>query len=100
MLRIIRSAAGRFLVAGAIVTGIVLLTRRPFPRGRSLWGAMLYGAVGFAASRRAAATARFAFAVATVTPSFKRVTPSAAGPALAMQIRRRSGAPTPAVLAA
>lgn len=44
------AAAVRFLVAGAIVTGIVLLTRRPFPRGTSLWGAMLYGAVGFAAS--------------------------------------------------
>lgn len=44
------SAAVRFLAAGLIFTIIVVATRRSFPRGRSLWGAMLYGAVGFAGS--------------------------------------------------
>jgi len=44
------SAALRFLAAGVILVGITVLTRRQFPRGRSLRGAMLYGAVGFAAS--------------------------------------------------
>jgi len=44
------SAAVRFLTAGAILVVITVLTRRRFPQGRSLWGAMLYGGVGFAAS--------------------------------------------------
>ena len=38
----------RFLLAGLVLAGIVLLTRRAFPRGRSLTGAALYGTVGFA----------------------------------------------------
>jgi drug/metabolite transporter (DMT)-like permease len=44
------SAALRFLAAGLILVAITALARRRFPRGRSLWGAMLYGSVGFAAS--------------------------------------------------
>lgn len=40
----------RFVVAGAILLVIANVTRRPFPRGRSLTGAVLYGAIGFAAS--------------------------------------------------
>ncbi|MEX1170145.1 MAG: EamA family transporter [Chloroflexota bacterium] len=43
-------AAVRFVAAGAIMAGVVILGRRAFPRGRSLTGGMLYGAVGFAAS--------------------------------------------------
>ena len=43
-------AAVRFVSAGAIMGGLVIFARRAFPRGRSLTGAMLYGAVGFAAS--------------------------------------------------
>jgi drug/metabolite transporter (DMT)-like permease len=43
-------AAVRFVSAGAIMAGLVILARREFPRGRSLTGGMLYGAVGFAAS--------------------------------------------------
>lgn len=42
------SGALRFLAAGLILTAIVLATRRRFPRGRSLIGAMVYGTVGFA----------------------------------------------------
>jgi drug/metabolite transporter (DMT)-like permease len=42
--------AVRFIAAGLLLVAITLLTRRSFPRGRSLWGAMLYGAVGFAFS--------------------------------------------------
>jgi len=38
----------RFLVAGVLLTGIALATRRAFPRGRSLRGAVVYGLVGFA----------------------------------------------------
>src|SRR5438552_10577494 len=44
------SAAVRFLAAGVILVVITVLTRRRFPQGRGLWGAMLYGGVGFAAS--------------------------------------------------
>jgi drug/metabolite transporter (DMT)-like permease len=44
------AAAARFLAAGLIFLAIVVVARRPLPRGRSLSGAMLYGAVGFAAS--------------------------------------------------
>ena len=40
----------RFLAAGAILLAVAVLTQRPFPRGRSLTGAALYGAIGFAAS--------------------------------------------------
>jgi drug/metabolite transporter (DMT)-like permease len=40
----------RFLAAGAIMAGIVIVTGRAFPRGRSFTGAMLYGALGFTAS--------------------------------------------------
>jgi drug/metabolite transporter (DMT)-like permease len=40
----------RFLVAAAILAVVALVRRRSFPRGRALWGAMLYGAVGMAAA--------------------------------------------------
>lgn len=40
----------RFVAAGLGMAAIVVVLRRPFPRGRSLAGAMLYGAVGFGAS--------------------------------------------------
>lgn len=43
-------AGMRFAAAGALMLLIVATTRRPLPRGRSLWGAALYGVVGFAAS--------------------------------------------------
>jgi drug/metabolite transporter (DMT)-like permease len=44
------ASAARFLAAGLILAVLAVLLRRSFPRGRSLTGAMLYGAVGFAAS--------------------------------------------------
>lgn len=44
------SAGLRFAVAGLLLVAIVLATRRPFPRGRSFTGALLYGAVAFSAS--------------------------------------------------
>jgi drug/metabolite transporter (DMT)-like permease len=40
----------RFAVAGLVMLAIAAATRRKLPRGRSLSGAVLYGAVGFAAS--------------------------------------------------
>jgi drug/metabolite transporter (DMT)-like permease len=40
----------RFVAAGALMMLVVLVMRRSLPRGRSLWGAALYGLVGFAAS--------------------------------------------------
>ena len=43
-------AAVRFVAAGLILVAIVLVAGRRFPRGRSLAGAVLYGAVGFAGS--------------------------------------------------
>lgn len=43
-------AALRFVLAGAVLVGIVLISRRPWPRGQSLRGAALYGLVGFTAS--------------------------------------------------
>lgn len=43
-------AAVRFIAAGVILSALVLVTRRPLPTGRSLTGAMLYGAVGFGAA--------------------------------------------------
>ena len=43
-------AALRFLGAGLLLAALVLVARRPWPRGRSFSGAMLYGAVGFAGS--------------------------------------------------
>jgi drug/metabolite transporter (DMT)-like permease len=43
-------AASRFAAAGLILAAIVIVTGRAIPRGRSLAGAVLYGAVGFAAS--------------------------------------------------
>lgn len=42
------SAGARFLAAGLLLAGFVLLTRRAFPSGRSLAGAVAYGAIGFA----------------------------------------------------
>jgi drug/metabolite transporter (DMT)-like permease len=44
------SGALRFLLAGLLLLGVALLLRRALPRGRSLGGAVLYGAVGFAGS--------------------------------------------------
>jgi drug/metabolite transporter (DMT)-like permease len=44
------SAGLRFIAAGVLLVGIVMLTRRSFPRGRSLSGAVLYGTLAFAAS--------------------------------------------------
>jgi drug/metabolite transporter (DMT)-like permease len=44
------AAATRFLAAGAIMAAVVVATRRPFPKGRSLSGAVVYGAVGFTGS--------------------------------------------------
>jgi len=44
------SAGLRFLVAGVLLIGLVALTRRSFPRGRSFSGAMIYGLVSFSGS--------------------------------------------------
>jgi len=43
-------ASTRFAAAGILMLLLVVITRRPAPRGRSLGGAALYGVVGFAAS--------------------------------------------------
>lgn len=40
----------RFVAAGVLMMLVVVVLRRPLPRGRSLWGAALYGVVGFSAS--------------------------------------------------
>lgn len=40
----------RFLIAGLLLLGIVLVTRRPIPTGRSLVGSLAYGVIAFAAS--------------------------------------------------
>lgn len=40
----------RFTAAGLLMAIVVLALRRRFPRGRSFWGAVLYGLVGFAGS--------------------------------------------------
>ena len=42
------SAGARFIAAGLILAGFVLVTRRPFPSGRSLAGAAAYGTLGLA----------------------------------------------------
>jgi len=42
------SAGTRFLAAGLLLVGFVVLSRRAFPVGRSLLGALAYGGVGFA----------------------------------------------------
>jgi drug/metabolite transporter (DMT)-like permease len=44
------SAGLRFVAAGIFLVAIVLVTRRSFPRGRSLRGAIAYGATAFSAS--------------------------------------------------
>lgn len=44
------SGGVRFLAAGVLLLGLVIVTRRPFPRGGSLTGAMLYGTVSLALS--------------------------------------------------
>lgn len=44
------SAGLRLIAAGLLLVGIVMLTRRSFPRGRSLSGAALYGTLAFAGS--------------------------------------------------
>jgi len=44
------SAGSRFVIAGLLLSLFVLATDRRFPRGRSLAGAVLYGAIAFAAS--------------------------------------------------
>ena len=51
------AASSRFLAAGLILLGIVVVGRRPIPRGRSLAGAAAYGLVGFAAFYALAYTA-------------------------------------------
>ena len=43
------SAGSRFVVAGFLLVVIVLATRRAFPRGASLRGAAIYGALAFSA---------------------------------------------------
>ena len=43
-------AAVRFVAAGLIFAALTVARGRAFPRGRALGGAMLYGAVGFAAA--------------------------------------------------
>lgn len=43
-------ASTRFVAAGLIMTAVVVVSRRSFPTGRSLAGAVVYGAVGFSAS--------------------------------------------------
>jgi drug/metabolite transporter (DMT)-like permease len=43
-------AAIRFQAAAAILLVIVLVSRRALPRGRSLWGAALFGLFGFTAA--------------------------------------------------
>jgi len=44
------AASTRFLAAGLIMAAVVIASGRPFPRGRSSAGAVVYGAVGFTAS--------------------------------------------------
>jgi drug/metabolite transporter (DMT)-like permease len=44
------AASTRFLAAGLIMAVVVIAARRPFPSGRSLGGAAVYGAVGFTGS--------------------------------------------------
>jgi drug/metabolite transporter (DMT)-like permease len=44
------SAGLRFLLAGLLLVGYILVAHRAFPRGRSLSGAVLYGVVAFACS--------------------------------------------------
>jgi drug/metabolite transporter (DMT)-like permease len=44
------SAGLRFIAAGLLLVVIVVVARRPFPRGRSFTGGLLYGVVAFAAS--------------------------------------------------
>lgn len=44
------SASVRFIAAGLLLAGVVLATRRAFPRGRSLAGAVLYGTIAFTGS--------------------------------------------------
>jgi drug/metabolite transporter (DMT)-like permease len=44
------SAGLRFIAAGLLLVGVVVMTKRSFPRGGSLSGAALYGTLAFAAS--------------------------------------------------
>ena len=44
------SAGSRFVAAGLLLVVVVLATRRSFPRGASLRGAVLYGALAFSLS--------------------------------------------------
>jgi drug/metabolite transporter (DMT)-like permease len=44
------SAGLRFVVAGVLLSGVVVATKRSFPRGRGFMGALLYGVVAFAGS--------------------------------------------------
>jgi drug/metabolite transporter (DMT)-like permease len=43
------SAGSRFVAAGLLLVAVALWARRPFPRGASLRGAVLYGALAFSA---------------------------------------------------
>ncbi len=44
------SAGLRFAIAGGLLMAVVVVTRRPLPRGRGLTGAVLYGLLGFVAN--------------------------------------------------
>jgi len=44
------SAGLRFFAAGVLLVGLVLVTRRSFPRGRSFTGALAYGIISFSGS--------------------------------------------------
>jgi drug/metabolite transporter (DMT)-like permease len=44
------SAGSRFVAAGLLLGAFVVVTRRAFPRGRSLAGAVLYGCIAFSGS--------------------------------------------------
>ena len=44
------SAGRRFAVAGLLLVAFVVASRRPFPRGRSLAGAIAYGSIGLGSS--------------------------------------------------
>jgi len=44
------SAGLRFAVAGLLLVAFVVASRRPFPRGRSLAGAIAYGSIGLGSS--------------------------------------------------
>src|SRR5512143_3966608 len=44
------SAGLRFVAASLLLVGLVIVTRRPFPRGASLVGGLVYGLISFTGS--------------------------------------------------